>query len=737
MRIHKLMLTGLAVLLGALAVEVAPAGAAIGYTDLCPSLETAFCTFGTIVEPRGVAVDNSGGASAGDVWVLTGIERVESKRLVKFDASGTKLLEINEGSIAGATHPVFSAGTGVDGVAVSPVDGAVDVVSDEAQEEGMGVVSVFNSSGALQLQFTGSEAPQGSFHAVGTGIAVDSHGNIYVSDYHYNGNRTQEMIDEFTASGKYVTQAPVPIATGTYPNSLAVDPQGNLYVGTVPNGSLVLRDRILEYDSAGAPVNCVGGDDLLYEETAAEELARHEYGGAAALYLPIAVDPSTGRIFIGIASPSVAERFVINEYTGPCTAPHTKIGGGTFGRLGSAAIGVNAITHALYVGVLGSGGGGVEIGGQIFGQATFPDVAVAPTTGVTRTSATLHGTVNPDETSVTGCEFEYGPTPGYGHSAPCSQALPLEGGTPIAVSANIGFTLPPASLVHFRLKAKNANGVTVGEDQTFYSESLPSPVVGGVAASNVGQFGATLNGTLETGEALVNYHFEYGPTTAYGSLAPIPDGVTAITAETVGVSQTVQGLRAGTTYHYRLVASSPGGTEVDGPDESFTTPSVPAPAATTGGSSEVGVGSATVSGAVDPHGWDTTYLFEYGTTTAYGSAWPTVQVDMGALEGPQPVIVTIPSLQPKTTYHYRLVATNGGGTSYGADMTFTTGEYPAQVIQEPPTLGTLLVPSEVGKVTTSQPQKAKKKKRKKGKGGPKKRHARHGARKSGRGRRLR
>src|SRR5581483_6229575 len=40
----------------------------------------------------------------------------------------------------------------------------------------------------------------------------------------------------------------------------------------------------------------------------------------------------------------------------------------------------------------------------------------------------------------------------------------------------------------------------------------------------------------------------------------------------------------------------------------------------------------------------------------------------------QPVDVTIPGahLNPATTYHYRLVAVNAGGTALGADATFTT-----------------------------------------------------------------
>jgi hypothetical protein len=173
------------------------------------------------------------------------------------------------------------------------------------------------------------------------------------------------------------------------------------------------------------------------------------------------------------------------------------------------------------------------------------------------------------------------------------------------------------------------------------------------------------------------------------------------------ISQPVSGLQAGRTYHYRLVANGVAGTNVTGPDETFTTLPVPAPTALTGGASGVGVGSATLSGAIDPHGWDTTYLFEYGPSAAYGSSWPTIPVDMGALEGPQPVVVTVPSLLPGTTYHYRLVAISGGGAGYGPDMTFTTGEYPAQVIQEPVALRTLLVPT--GKAAKPSSTQVKKK----------------------------
>ncbi len=672
-RVCRLMSAGL-VMLGVMAATAPTSNAAIGYGNLCPSLGTALCTAGTAVPNEGVAVDDSSGPSAGDVWVASGIEGVNEAKLVKFDASGNLLLEVTDENIPGSAQPVFSQ-RAIQQDAVDPADGDVYLASTRP-----GVVTKFDSSGVFQLQFTGSETPQGSFAPYG--VAVGAGGDIYVSDSEHR------MIDRFTSAGKYIEQFPAP---GVFANTLAVGPEGNLYVGSA--------GQVSEYSPTGAPVNCPGASNVLPVE-----------GTRGA----VAIDPSDGHIFTGASN--LSESYFVAEYSSLCASvPSARLGPHEFGPGGPGlGLAVNGLTHVVY-----SSNFQQEFA-LVFGRVVLPDVVTnAPVTGVTRASATVSGTVNPDETSVTGCEVEYGVTTAYGESAPCAQSLPLEGNSALPVSTEIKFSLPPASLVHYRFKAANANGSNFGEDHTFFTESLPPPVVGGLPASGVTQFAATLDGTLQTGEGLANYRFEYGSTTGYGSVAPIPDGYTPITNETVHVSQPIQGLQAGTTYHYRLVVSSPGATEVKGPDEMFTTLPIPAPGVETGGASGVGVGSATVVGAVDPHGWDTTYLFQYGTSTAYGSSWPTVQVDMGALEGLQPVVVKIPNLLPSTTYHYRLVASNGGGTSYGADGTFTTGEYPAQVIQEPVVLQTLLVPSggKAAKPSSKHGKKAKKgkkgKKRKK------------------------
>lgn len=99
-----------------------------------------------------------------------------------------------------------------------------------------------------------------------------------------------------------------------------------------------------------------------------------------------------------------------------------------------------------------------------------------------------------------------------------------------------------------------------------------------------------------------------------------------------------------------------------------------APLATTGDASAVERTSATLNGTVDPNLTLTTYHFEYGTTTDYGSS--TTPESAGSGDDPEPVDAALAGLTPDTTYHFRLVAENPNGTSTGEDATFRTPANP-------------------------------------------------------------
>jgi uncharacterized delta-60 repeat protein len=98
-----------------------------------------------------------------------------------------------------------------------------------------------------------------------------------------------------------------------------------------------------------------------------------------------------------------------------------------------------------------------------------------------------------------------------------------------------------------------------------------------------------------------------------------------------------------------------------------------APRATISRASIIDLKSATLRGTIHPNGFVTAAHFEYGTTTSYDQ---TAQVALSPTDGKenQEVSATVESLQPFTTYHYRLVATSSEGTTVTEDSTFTTYE---------------------------------------------------------------
>jgi hypothetical protein len=101
----------------------------------------------------------------------------------------------------------------------------------------------------------------------------------------------------------------------------------------------------------------------------------------------------------------------------------------------------------------------------------------------------------------------------------------------------------------------------------FGAEGAPTATTG--AASGVQQLQATVSGTVNPeGIDDAKYYFQYGTSTSYGSTTPLSDAGPGLNP--VGENATVTGLTTGTTYHYRIVATSAGG-EVKGNDQTFTT----------------------------------------------------------------------------------------------------------------------------------------------------------------------
>jgi hypothetical protein len=94
------------------------------------------------------------------------------------------------------------------------------------------------------------------------------------------------------------------------------------------------------------------------------------------------------------------------------------------------------------------------------------------------------------------------------------------------------------------------------------------------------------------------------------------------------------------------------------------------PNATTGAATRLGAHRATLHGAVNPNSASTTYHLEYGKTKKYGARTATHSAGAGSTTETE--AASLRGLKPGTTYHFRIVATNAAGTTFGRDRTFST-----------------------------------------------------------------
>ncbi len=96
------------------------------------------------------------------------------------------------------------------------------------------------------------------------------------------------------------------------------------------------------------------------------------------------------------------------------------------------------------------------------------------------------------------------------------------------------------------------------------------------------------------------------------------------------------------------------------------------PTVVTGAASSVTQSSANLNATVNPNGETVSDChFEYGTSMSYGSSVPCTSLP-GSGESPVAVSAPLESLSEGTTYHFRIVATNPSGSSYGTDQAFST-----------------------------------------------------------------
>ncbi|MFH0888949.1 MAG: hypothetical protein V1871_07070 [Planctomycetota bacterium] len=305
---------------------------------------------------------------------------------------------------------------------------------------------------------------------------------------------------------------------------------------------------------------------------------------------------------------------------------------------------------------------------QTFTTAGLPPTCVtSDANNITSNSARLNGTVNPNGGATT-AYFNYGLTTSY-RGTTTSQSIG-NGTSNVAIMADISGLLINA-LYNFRIVGINTYGTLYGNNLTFSTTGSPTPTCTTNSATNITSTSARLNGTVNPNGITTNACFNYGLTTSY-TVTTTSQAIGSGTSN-VAIAADISGLSAGTLYNFRVVATGTGG-QTNGSNQTLTTNAPPAPTCTTNPASNITLISAILNGTVNPNGFTTNAYFQWGLTISYGNTSASQAIGSGTAG--VVITATANSLTSNTPYNFRVVGTSSSGTTYGNNLTFTTGNVP-------------------------------------------------------------
>ncbi|HYC80298.1 MAG TPA: hypothetical protein VEB65_00850, partial [Solirubrobacterales bacterium] len=184
-----------------------------------------------------------------------------------------------------------------------------------------------------------------------------------------------------------------------------------------------------------------------------------------------------------------------------------------------------------------------------------------PATVTGLSTATLNGIAHPEGNQLSECFFRWdlASSPELKQTAPCTPAAgaiaPDNGSHPVSAELS---GLEEATAYRFQLVTASSTGTKEGPILSF--ETFGPPRILNVRASNASPSTAKLEAQIDPRGFGASYRFEWGPTAAYGNVAPASFQAVPPGTPPVQISAEIGGLAPGATYHYRLVASGGAGT---------------------------------------------------------------------------------------------------------------------------------------------------------------------------------
>ena len=372
---------------------------------------------------------------------------------------------------------------------------------------------------------------------------------------------------------------------------------------------------------------------------------------------------------------TVAERGICwsMEHNPTTNDAHDQSGAG----IGSYTIDMSDLTPntTYYVRAYAINGAGTSYGNEESFTTTqylfAPTVTTSPVTNITQTTALGGGNVTNDGgADVT----ERGVCWSTNHNPTVNNSHASNGtGTGSYTVQMTGLTA--STTYYVRAYAVNSEGTSYGEEVSFAtSQNVSSPTVTTSSVTNITQTTATGGGNVTSdGGGTVT---ERGVCWSTNPNPTVADSHANNGTGTGSFTVSMTGLTANTLYYVRAYAVNSAGTSY-GNEVSFTTaPSLPT--VTTSNVTNITQTTATGGGNVTSDGG--------GTVSERGICWstshnPTVgDTHASSGSGTGSFSVNMTGLAPGTTYYVRAYAVNSSGTSYGAEVSFTTGSVSAPTV---------------------------------------------------------
>jgi hypothetical protein len=505
---------------------------------------------GQFASPSGVAVRQS----TGEVYVVDSA----NDRVEVFQADGAYAFQFGlVGSAAGQLSDP-------QGVAVEQLTGDVYVTDqgnrrvDEFEGDGAfvrafgwgvsdGVAKAEVCTSACQEGLAGFGA--GEFGAsIGYPAVNPTSGDVYVAD------PANSRIQRFEGDGTFISQfgglgsAAGQFAAGS-PTQLAIDGSGDVYaIDGEPNL------RVQELDSVGAPVAVFASAYLSGSPSPSS----------------IAVEPTLGDILLAKTPP--ASSGLLREENGALMTEELVLAFDPVGDLQSATGVGNRLSEAsgMAVGATAENIYYVTTGCHCVlilnsTSSPAPSAEVQSTSVISSSEVTLHGTVNPMESSpnTLGTTYRLQYSTGEVNSAnetiwnTVGEGKLQSGASPVAVSATLT-DLQPNRSYQTRVIAEREYGAGSVTSQVGYFATLSEkPSISGESFSNVTFNSATISAQVNTGGLETTYEVQYGTITASGAQTPV---VTTLAGESV-IPVTVQlsALEPNTEYHFQIFAKNKDG----------------------------------------------------------------------------------------------------------------------------------------------------------------------------------